>query len=309
MKKINLIDFHAHLHLHLDVIGKSSDACIKENCRAMIDPLRPFFLRVMWAPYEKLGYRYFIRGNSPLVKPMERILARVLRGVPSQNENSLVAEMDRQKIDYSVVLALPPFAPNNQILECCRKQPRLIPFLMPERNVGAAARQISDFAGKGAKGIKLHPLLQSLAPDDEFCIESAQAAGSHGLPLVIHAGGSGLLFGKTCVPEFNVSAFGRLLAAAPQTRIVIAHSGLWEYSEIIEVVRRYKNAWLDISFQHTEVMAKVIDAVGYQRVLFGSDSPIGKQEIILKNFRALNLHETESRAILAENALKLLNMD
>ncbi|MBF0544613.1 MAG: amidohydrolase family protein [Candidatus Riflebacteria bacterium] len=298
-----IIDFHAHLHLHIEEFI----SCKKRGaCKALADPLRPFLFRAIWAPFEKFGYRYVIKSGSPFEKPMERILARILRAIPQQNSDGLITAMDSQGIGKSVVLALPPFVPNSEILQSAQKFSRLIPFISPIPPSDPSG-QITGLIAKGGKGVKIHPTLQGFQPDCEFSIEAAKTAGRIKVPVVIHAGGSGMLFGRRCAPKIPPKAFSRLAKNAPDAKIVVAHTGLWENEEIIRNLAKLENVTLDVSFQHPEIIRKIYETFGPKRMIFGTDTPIGKPGIILKNLSKCNFKEKDLERILFLNAQNLLS--
>ena len=306
-------DFHVHLHLHLDDFsGGATTDCqasrASRACRALADPLRPWLKRIVWGGYEFSGYRYLVRRGSPFEKPMERVLGRILRAVEPQTAADLLARMDRLGIERSIVLALPPWVPNAVVLDACRGNPRMIPFICPtpRGDPRPPGQQVAAGLDAGGRGVKLHPVLQGVPVDGAFCIEAVQAAARADVPVVVHAGGSGHLFGRPCWDRQDPQAFRRLAAAVPEARIVVAHTGLWEYPQIIAAVRNCTNVWLDISFQHPSVIRQVHEAVGTERMMMGSDSPIGRPDIVLQNLARCGFSSPTLSRILWENAAGLL---
>ena len=112
----------------------------------------------------------------------------------------------------------------------------------------------------------------------------------------------GLSTGKAQDPQ----AFRRLANSAPHASLVVAHSGLWEYPEVLAAVRNCPNVWLDISFQHPIVLRELHDAVGAERMILGSDFPVGRVDLVLKNLAVAGFSEKNIARIVWENAGKLL---
>jgi hypothetical protein len=53
----------------------------------------------------------------------------------------------------------------------------------------------------------------------------------------------------------------------------MGHTGLYHPERAIEVARRRENVYLETSFQPLKIVRRALEAVGRERVLFGSDWP------------------------------------
>ena len=123
-----------------------------------------------------------------------------------------------------------------------------------------------------------------------------------------------------------------MAANFPNLVIILAHLGIPFFDETTRVLRRHRNVHTDVSFavafddvlafsarhgidaafltrdfwRHT--LSSLIDAVGCERVLFGSDFPFVRPAAALQEFLALDLPGTAVNMILLENAKGILHL-
>lgn len=301
---MKFIDFHTHLHIRLD----DADERRLRPCRA--DPLLPLLRRVVWGAFERFRYRYLIRRNSVFERPMERALARIMRSDMNDSttgEEALENRMHKAGVERAVVLAVPPVSRNEDVFAAARRNTRFIPFFSPDcRNSEPVESQLEAARAAGARGYKLHPILQNLSLGGETVRATAASAQQHGFALVIHAGGSRALFNQCNGVRPDAGEFARLANAFPGLRLVVAHAGLWEWREYLSAAALAENLYLDISFQSPEVMRAAIDVAGPRRILFGSDFPMGSPSIVRDNLESLGLPGDDLELIGRGNALRLL---
>ena len=165
----------------------------------------------------------------------------------------------------------------------------------------------------GLRGIKLHPEYQGVFADDPEVMAVVQAAGELGLWVLFHAGADiGMPPPIHCTPQRVV----RLRKAVPHAKIILAHLGgyrLWQ--DVLELLPEM-DVYVDTSFcipnereQHP-LFARLIRAVGVERVLFGTDSPWADQkEAVEATLAFLDDHgfsADERAAIMGGNGARLL---
>ena len=108
--------------------------------------------------------------------------------------------------------------------------------------------------------------------------------------------------------------------------LILAHMGGWRNWEEVEELLPYAPVYLDTSYSlgsirplddgyykpeelpmmGEEQFLRIIRTFGYERFLFGTDSPWSGQQESLERFRALPLTNEEKDAILGGNAQRLL---
>ncbi|HYM16415.1 MAG TPA: amidohydrolase family protein [Dehalococcoidia bacterium] len=249
----------------------------------------------------------------------------------------VLASMDEAGVDRSVVAN---FAwrsealideTNEYILDAARRSGgRLLPFVSvhlaggarhggPEMEEAPAApaadprAKIRTLASAGARGIgELRPESSgyNLANSDEADV-LAWAAAAFDLPLLIHASEPvGHAYpGKEGGPIAALYAFAK---AAQGATVIAAHwgGGLPFYTLMPEVREALATMYFDSAASHLLydpiVYRRVIDAVGVERVLFGSDFPLTSQARALERTRAAGLDPRELEAVLGANAARLL---
>lgn len=116
----------------------------------------------------------------------------------------------------------------------------------------------------GFVGVKAHPFWNHHTPLDLLPV--ARLCAESGRPLLIHAG-----FGAE-------GDFGALLAKVPELTLILAHAGFPGYSDTWKEIFNRKNVYVDLSqtsYVGEKIMKAVIDRLGPERCLFGTDGPYG----------------------------------
>ena len=106
-----------------------------------------------------------------------------------------------------------------------------------------------------------------------------------------------------------------LLDACPGLKVILAHAGLPYFQGVWPLLDKYPNLYMDISgpYLNAGLVADVVDAVGSQRLLFGTDAPYGLRcgdgysYAPMKAWtEQLKIPDMEKRAIFSGNLLRLL---
>ncbi len=209
----------------------------------------------------------------------------------------------------SVVLPfdLPVGARNaDHLLEVARNYPRLVPFGSVHPWDRDAEDRLDRQAAEGARGIKLHPNGQFIAPDHPRTVHLCGRCGSRGLPVLFHCGPVGIE-PKAARRRSQVARYEAAIAENPDTTFVLGHSGALQSDEAIAFADRYPNTFFELSCLGLPALRRVIDAVPSDRLLYGTDWPFYHQALTLA--RVLMATEDEHalrRAILHDNAARLL---
>jgi predicted TIM-barrel fold metal-dependent hydrolase len=179
--------------------------------------------------------------------------------------------------------------------------------------VGEARSKIRQLAGAGARGIgELRPegLGFNLANSDEADL-LAWSAAAFDLALLFHVsepvghrypGKQGLSLEALCT----------FAKQSPAVTIIAAHAGggLPFYTLMPELREDLQNVWYDTAATHllydARVFRAVIDLVGADRLLWGSDFPLASQSKDLQRLRGAGLGDDELAAVLGGNVTSLL---
>lgn len=140
-----------------------------------------------------------------------------------------------------------------------------------------AAAYVREGIAAGVELYKVHVQVGDFDPTDELLDEVWAALSESGTPVVIHAG-SGPAPGSYTGPEL----IARVLDRHPQLPAIIAHMGMPEYTEFIELADRYANVCLDTTMAFTDfslaqapfpddLRPRLLDL--QHKILLGSDFP------------------------------------
>jgi uncharacterized protein len=140
-----------------------------------------------------------------------------------------------------------------------------------------AASYVAAAIGRGARIFKVHIQVGDFDPCDHLLDEVWGMLQDAAIPVLIHCG-SGPLVGEFTGPE-PISA---LLKRFPGLGLIVAHMGMPEYSEFLDLAQAYPNFALDTTMVFTDFFESdrpfptaERDRLCHfgDRILFGSDFP------------------------------------
>ncbi|MEW5692098.1 MAG: amidohydrolase family protein, partial [Candidatus Hydrogenedentota bacterium] len=99
-----------------------------------------------------------------------------------------------------------------------------------------------------------------------------------------------------------------LLKKFPKMKFIFAHMGLEYYNIVIEMALKFKNIYLDTSFQAPKTILKALQNLGCERLIFGSDFPLVKQETTLNILKTSIKDNSVLERILSKNIIELLGL-
>ncbi|RFU87364.1 amidohydrolase [Streptomyces triticagri] len=183
--------------------------------------------------------------------------------------------------------------------------------LFPEDGVGEYVREAVE---SGAQVFKSHLQVGGYDPNDPRLDPAWGLLAEAGVPVVMHCG-SGPVPGKHTGPE----PVGRLLARHPRLPLVVAHMGMPEYADFLDLAERYDEVRLDTTMAFTDfsesampypVEARARLAGLGDRVLLGTDFPnipypYGHQ---LEALARLELGDDWLRAVCHGNGARLFGL-
>jgi predicted TIM-barrel fold metal-dependent hydrolase len=181
---------------------------------------------------------------------------------------------------------------------------RLIGFVRLDPNARAEARRILDHAilELGFRGVKLHPTTTLAHPAGDATVELLSRCAELGVPVLFHCGDD---------PYTTPQAIEAAAARVPDCTIVMGHMGGYFHAEdAIAAAVRQPNLVLETSaMPYPARIAEAVEAVGADRVVFGSDGPGCNPTLEVHKIRMLELGADIERAVLGENAARLLRLD
>lgn len=165
--------------------------------------------------------------------------------------------------------------------------------------------EVQRLISLGLRGIKLHPEFQQFSIDDESMLP-IYAAVEGKLPILFHMGDAN----KDSSSPLRLA---RILDRFPKLTVIAAHLGgyqMWDDSLKYLVGRDlYMDTSSSLAYLDGSKAVELMRRHGIQKILFGTDFPMWGHQEELNRFLALKLTEDERKAILYDNAVKLLGLE
>lgn len=222
---------------------------------------------------------------------------------------NLLRDMAALGIAHSVVLPfdLPVGAQNTDaILAACAPHPELIPFCSVHPSHRAIDERLTRYRQAGARGVKLHPNGQFIAPDHPRVVHLCGRCGAHDLPVLFHCGPVGIE-PAAAARRSQVARYERAIAEHPETTFILGHSGALQSEQALTFAERYPNTFFELSCLGLSALRSVLETVPADRILYGTDWPFYHQGLTLARVLiATEGDEALRRAVLHDNAARLL---
>lgn len=311
---IYTIDFHAHLQ----DTGTQALLWPEEKKGRMFRHVEPLFdkvaefsepvhdrlARLLALHYRDAVSRY-IYGSFGVVALLE-----AMRLFKRYNVELLLASMDHNQIDHTVIHSIEPLTSTANVLELTKShRDRLSVFASVGKHQPDPVGYLEQFVEAGTiSGIKLHPLVGGYACREFYdkTKDVAALAQEHNLPIMIHTGH--IPIRTLDFPGCNeITAIEPLLEAFPKVRFILAHIGWESWKHILKLARQHPNTWVETSWQPAKIIRRAVDKLGCERVLFGSDFPLFQQSMALANVQKA-LSPREFVYVASANAMHLLKL-
>lgn len=165
----------------------------------------------------------------------------------------------------------------------------------------------------GLKGIKLHPDYQETYVNDEKYIRIIRHAEKIGLVTLIHCGYDVLSPDNLHCSIDRALDMLKKVEAKENNKIVLAHLGGHHGAEESLEKLCGENVRLDTSYvlnkTEPELLIKMFEKHGFDKILFASDSPWGDQKNFVETLENLNISEENRQKIFHKNAERLLALN
>ena len=194
---------------------------------------------------------------------------------------------------------------NNFIADSIRQHPQYIGFGSVFPGMDGVEAELDRMLELGIRGVKIHPDFQKLAIDDPCGIETYRAISKRGMPVLFHMGDA----------RYDYSTPQRLenlLRQVPDLRAIAAHFGGWQVWEQAFSHPLPEQVFYDTSsttpMVPKELVLKMLDGYGIDRMIFGSDFPMWKPPEMVAQIRALGLSQTEEEKLFYGNFAKFFGL-
>ena len=225
------------------------------------------------------------------------------RRVVSDTTGGLLEAMDRSGVERALVYS--PFAEdfdtvdgNALLMEMIEGQPRLIPQFV----ANPATESLADFSAevslRGVRSVRIAPISHSYPFTDWVAGPWLEWLESEGIPLSIPVD-------FVDVPQLHDTA-----KAHPKLAVVLAEVHYRHVPWVLPMLRSVPNTYVEMSrFVIADGVARLMDAAGPERILFGSrfpDSSMGHQ---VYNLHTNDLDDSTLAAVCAGNLDRLLGLE
>lgn len=224
----------------------------------------------------------------------------------------LLASMDRAGIRRAVVANIatrPEQAGKILDWSVAIASERIVPLASVHPDSPDPEFEVALAAGAKLKGLKFHPHYMDCPIDDPRSVRIARAAADAGLAMLFHTGYD-LAFEKDDVA--SPERVRRLHKMVPHLRLVAAHLGGWERWEEVRDLLVGLPIYLETSFTigrcPEALLLDILNSHPPQYLLFGTDAPWTDQKAEVEKVLALPISDGLKRAILWENAHRLLDL-
>ncbi len=302
-----IIDVHTHLG---DILypGGGEQICEKgARKKILFDPIL-------------ISEAVLFKTNSYMEWLMDHVLEdQITKACRARNKTATLenmrCSMDEEGVVKNVCL---PIAPNllfEDLQKAAEVDAGIIPFTTVDftRDYDLEATLSRD-VGKGAKGLKLHPIIQKEPLTSKKTFEAVEAFARFNLPVLFHCGIQSYYTGKEKFtvqdPSYGELHYAReLVAAFPNVSFIAGHSGMFQCEDTMKLLGSFKNVYVDTSFQSPERVKKLISVFGPEKVMYGSDWPWGSRAAVIKaTKKACNGDKSLEKLIFFENAQQLLKL-
>ena len=166
--------------------------------------------------------------------------------------------------------------------------------------------EVERIASIGLKGVKIHPDIQRVDIDDKRLMGLYEAIEGK-MPLYLHMGDNR--------EEFRFSATEKLAKIKkrfPKLEVVAAHMGGYTAWDKIGLITDFDGMWFDTSSTtwviDSNECKKIIEALGTNRVMFGTDYPVAYENEELERFMKIELDDDVRADVLYNNAARFLGL-
>ncbi len=193
---------------------------------------------------------------------------------------------------------------NNFIIGECAEHPNFVGLASMHQDYENVEAELTRIKAAGLAGIKIHPDLQKVNLDDPRLMEAYAICERLDLSVTLHTGDY----------RTNMSHPSRLinvLHTFPKLRVDGAHFGGWSiYGMAFEYLEKERN-FMDTSSSYPFIgprrMRELIERYGADRVMFGSDFPMGSPTLEYEQLLGVGLSKRDLEQVLwhtAENFLQ-----
>jgi predicted TIM-barrel fold metal-dependent hydrolase len=224
--------------------------------------------------------------------------------LPEHAAAGMVAAMDRVGVDVTMCAALGcfqggPKAGNDEVASAIAVFPGRIEGYVVAWPTSAEAveQEMLTRVAQGFKGLKLHSG-NGFPYTDEAYAPAWRVADRHHMPVLLHTWGEEEVFDQV----------RELAESYPRTAILLGHAGCVNLDGYISLAATVPNVWMELCLSRAPrgMVERLVDAVGVDRVVWGTDAVFLSMTQQLGKVIGARLSEEDKLKILGGNSRRLL---
>ena len=305
MRKV--IDIHAHLG---DVLHSAKNVTWKLGVGHGDFP----------NPFQKLEDADF---NVPLLSSVDEVpmLYDATEKLLAENTlENLTNSLNSENVTYVVLYPVQPNTNFEEYLAASYFEPRILCFTCAEFSwsIPEMTAKLEQDISRGAKGMKVHPIVQNIRLDDPRIHAAVEVFGKRKMPVIFHCGVNDYYHEDNPAPRApengDVKYFIDFVSQYPDFVFIAGHAGGLMGGEM-EILRDNWNkfgdhVYVDTTFRSAGDIRKMVDYFGAEKVLYGTDYPFSKYKGSIKQVEDAFPDDQETREkILYKNAARILKIN
>lgn len=319
IKNYEIIDFHCHSFEGLSQLFPTFLQKKRNNYNKSLMDLSCFPFAINLFDLNKI---YFSDCPTKLFS-LDGIKTRIklLTGALVLNyatTDRLLFDMDNNGISQAVILQINPPNKNNAdtMEEIVSQNKRLYTFGAIHPFDEAIDDKLDYYMNSNIKGWKINPHICDFSIDSKESLELIEKLSVTGLPILCCSGlglpqemlMTNVASGQTKKSVLNqtLNKYEIVLDTFPNTTFILAHSGCFEFEKMVNLLKSHRNVYTDISIQPSENIKILIEQIGSERLLFGTDYPFVTQAFSILSVLRATKNEEERINIFSKNAKRLL---
>ena len=221
---------------------------------------------------------------------------------------NLLRYMDLYGVSSSVLQPIEPYRSTESNLDVTGD--RIYTFASVHPEEPGWENRLKTYFKRGCLGLKIHPIVQRLAPDNPAVFRLLEEYASYGRPVLLHAGESSYLIAANSLSRLGrIADWASVFSAFPSVKFIIGHMAMEGWRIALDLGERCPNLYVDTSFQPASHVREALSRIGTQRVLFASDWPFSLQKAPLRVIEVTAGRDMGlRRALQCDNARKLLKI-
>jgi uncharacterized protein len=258
--------------------------------------------------------------NADFIKnPVFDSLRRWRPGAWSESSHPIeatLAEMDKAGVTCGMLCAWwgpsGPMISNDEVAHYCRAHPdrfiviASVDLHRPMVGVRELRRRVKQ---DGFKGLRIVPWLWGLPPDDRRYYPLFAECCELDIPFCTQVGHAGPL--RESAPGRPIPYLDRVALEFPELRIVGGHIGVPWLDEMLSLVMKYPNVFIDTSAYKVSRYPRDVNYIRESkthRVLFGSNHPFWPAGECIEGIDKLGLSENAKTLFLTDNAKRVFKI-